>query len=282
MDKIEEGFMKQAVSIFLSAVLLICVVGSIPQLNTERVYADGYNGSTYESSSTELIEYHSKTDDESSIKGGLPKYSNGGTNYNTCANVAGATLLGYYDKDYGELIPAFDSARVIRDKILYSKQTSAVQTVIDELVVKMKTNQTGNGTTVNNFKNGLQLYVNEKGRNISYNSVMSSKRFNIEIYKKSIDNKQPVALFVSKYTMIPISDLKQNDQTDILRQDHFGGDHVLIGYGIREIRYFNKAGALMKQVTLLMAATGYKQTPLVYIKIDDRMQIIDGYNINIY
>ena len=41
-------------------------------------------------------------------------------------------------------------------------------------------------------------------------------------------------------------------------------------------------GGLIKTSSLLMVATGYKQDALVYVQIDDRMRIIDGYSVNIY
>lgn len=274
--------MKQFVSIFMSMMLLLCVIAMVPDVNAERVFADGYNGSTYEGSSTETIDYYTKTDNEISIKGAVPKYHNTGSNRNTCANVAGSIVVGYYDKDYDELIPNFKAARIIRDRVIFSAQTDAVQNVIDDLYNKMDTNDTGNGTTVEGFKRGLEAYVEQQGRSITYEGLVSGERLNIEEYKQAINNEKPVALFVSKYTMIPISDLEQDNNTDVLDKLHYGGDHVLVGYGIREIKYYNQDGSLKKEVTLLMAATGYLQDPLVYIIIDDRMTIVDGYTVSIY
>lgn len=274
--------MKKFLSVFLSVFVLLCAVSMIPEVKAERFFADGFNGSTYEGSSTEIVDFARKDDEEVSIKGALPKYSNAGTYRNTCANTAGAILLGYYEKSYDELIPNFKAARVIRDRVLFATQTDAVQKVIDDLYVKMDTNNGGNGTTVNGFQTGLRQYVTDKGRNIEYKKIVSNENLNIERYKEAIETNKPIVLFVSKYTMIPLTEIYQNDYSDKYNKKLYGGDHVLVAYGIREIQYYSSAGNLTKSTTLLMVATGYSQDPLVYVQIDDRMRIIDGYTINIY
>lgn len=274
--------MKHFISVCMSLVLLLGVAAYLPPVAAEMVFADGYNGSTYEGSSTETISYNTKDDNEIAISGAVPKYSFGGSLLNTCANVAGGILLGYYDKDYNELIPNFEAVRVIRDHIFFSPQTQAVQDVLEELYVLMHTNQTGAGTTVEEFKTGLRDYVEEKGRNITYNSLVSWEELDIDGYKDAINNEKPVALFVSKYTMLSLGGITTEGNIDEYSLLHYGGEHVLIGYGIREIEYYNQDGSLKEKVTLLAVATGYAEDPLAYVIIDDRMRIIDGYEVTIY
>ena len=81
--------------------------------------------------------------------------------------------------------------------------------------------------------------------------------------------------------MLPISNFKNDDYSDKLNMQYYGGDHVLIGYGIREISYFNADGSLKEQITFLKVATGYAQDALAYIRLDDRIRVIDGYTIDI-
>ena len=275
--------MKKILSDFLVIILaMTSVIGILVTTSATITFAYGYNGSTYEGSGTEKISYFTKTDNEEFINGALPQYYNSGNYTNTCANVAGAIILGYYDKDLTDLIPDFTSARIIRDKILYFAQTPAVQKVIDDLYYKMKTNSTGNGTTVKQFKTGLEQYVNEKQQNVTYSPIVQNEQIDIDAYTTAIKQELPVVLFVSKYTMIPISDLKEDNTTDIYNESYYGGDHVLIGYGLRRINYYNADGSLKKEVVLLRAATGYNQDPLVYIELDERIRVIDGYKIKIY
>ena len=274
--------MKQIASIFLCVLLFLCCAGYISVPINERVYADGFNGSTYEGSATETITYSTKKDNKSFIAGGVPKYFNTTEYTNTCANVGGAIVLGYYDKEYEELIPNFQAARVIRDKILFAKQTTAVQDVIKDLYKKMDTNVTGAGTTAKDFRTGLQNYVLEKGRKISYTSVVNNEKIDFDIFKQAITEKKPIALFVSKYTMLSLGSLEKDNYSDEYNKSFYGGDHVLIAYGIREIIYYNDNGSIKDQVTLLQVATGYSQDALAYILLDERVKVIEGYKIDIY
>lgn len=274
--------MKKILAVLLVMLMMVGTIGFFPQSVSERVFADGYNGSTYEGEGTETIVYLRKEDEEIFIDGGLPKYYDTSSELkNTCANVAGAITLGYFDKDYDELIPNFKAARVIRDKVLFSTQTAVIQDVIKDLYQKMDTNSLGNGTSVEQFKNGLTQYVSEHGRNISYNQIVKNEQINFDEYRKSVDEKKPIVLFVSKYTMLSITDFEKDSNTDELVMQYYGGDHVLVGYGIRGISYFNSDGTLKEQITFLRVATGYAQDALAYIRLDDRIHVVDGYTINI-
>lgn len=274
--------MKKILSVFLSVFVLLCAISMIPEVKAERFFADNYNGSTYEGTETETILYTSKADNEINIEGGLPKYYNQGTYHNTCANVAGAILLGYYDKDYDELISDFKAARIIRDKVMFASQTEAVQRVIDSLYMKMNTNNGGNGTTIEWFKRGLRNYIEGVGRNVQLTSIISKGNINYDKYSNAINAKQPIVLFASKYTLVSLRGIKELEGRDDYVKLYYGGDHVLVGYGIREINYYDQQGRLKKQVNCLMAATGYEQDQLAYILLDDRINLVDGYIVNIY
>ena len=178
-------------SIIVSIVLLFFGNGFTCFEASQIYFADGYNGSSYIGSDSEIVNYFSKEDNEIKIEGALPKYSNEGVNYNTCANVAGTIILGYFDKDNNDLIPNFQASRLIRDKLIYTAQTEAVQNVIDCLYTKMSTNVGGVGTTIENFKAGLQSYVLEKNSDIQYLSLMDEEGINVNLYKNSIDDEKP-------------------------------------------------------------------------------------------
>lgn len=268
------------------ALAFLCSIGTLPTIkkNTDKplYYGDGYNGAIMTGTETETITYASKDETEYAIKGGLPTYYDTSSRPKTCANVAGAIVLGYYDKTYDELIPNFTSARVIRDKILYNVQTEAVQAVVDSLYVKMETNVTSGGTSVAGFKNGLKKYVNEKGKNLSYSEIGQNSQLNKTAFIQSIQNSHPVALFVSKYTLIPIMNFSISSTEDKLNKTKFEGNHVLVSYGLKEVNYYNANGTLKRQMTLLMVATGFSQEPLYYIELSSNSGMIESYSINVY
>ena len=63
---------------------------------------------------------------------------------------------------------------------------------------------------------------------------------------------------------------------------HYIGNHVLIGYGIRTIKYYNSSGDLVHQLKLLAVGTGMSYGSLGYVLLDDYGTLIDGYKINIF
>lgn len=266
------------------ALAFMCSIGSFPIIAKDKpiYYGDGYNGAIMTDTETETITYASKNETEYAIKGGLPLYYDTSSHKQTCANVAGAIVLGYYDKTYDDLIPNFTSARVIRDRILYNVQTDAVQAVIDSLYVKMDTNSASGGTTVTGFKNGLKNYINEKGKNVTYSVTGQNSQLNKTEFIQSIQNNRPIALFVSKYTLIPIANFSVSSTEDKLNKTKFEGNHVLVSYGLKEVNYYNSNGSLKRQITLLMVATGYWQEPLCYIEFNSNSGMIESYSVNVY
>lgn len=276
--------MKTILCLIVTLVTILSVNPLTAKVTDEQLYfGDEYNGAINTGSGTEYITYSTKEEEEYFINGGLPLYYDTSTRPKTCANVAGTIVLGYYDKTYDELIPNFSSARVIRDKVLYSTQTEAVQSVMDKLYVYMETNSTdAGGTSISGFKNGLKKYVNEQGRNFSYSGTGQNAQLNKSAYIQAIQNNNPIALFVSKYNLIPIKDFSVSATEDKLEKQYYSGNHVLMGYGIKEIRYYNAIGTLTRNLTLLMVATGYRQDPLYYIEMDSNNGMIDSFSIKIY
>lgn len=272
--------MKKIASIVLSVLLLFPLI-HIPE-SKEKTFGDGYNGASLESSVYTSIPFSTKEDEEISIEGGMPLYYNTSSRTNTCANVAGAILLGYYDKTYDELIENFTAARVIRGKVLYAKQTQAVENVMARLYVTMKTNITEGGTTIRNFKTGQQTYVNEQGRNISYRQVIRDERLLDDPFRQAIQNEQPIALFVSKYTLISTNALNADTDRKEFYKQLYVGDHIVVCYGLRTIRYYDASGKMTNELNLLLVATGYEHSPTGYILIDDYGTLVDGYSVEIY
>ena len=91
--------------------------------DAEMYFCDGFFGASLIETKIETVVYNSKDESEDrEIPYGLPCYYYPGSYENTCANVAGAIVLGYFDKDYNELIAGFTSARVIRDRVVYYPQ----------------------------------------------------------------------------------------------------------------------------------------------------------------
>ena len=272
--------MKRLLTVLMSTLVVISLFVVHPK--NEMTFADGYNGASLENSEKVTIDFSRKEDDEIIISGGLPNYCDRSNRSNTCANVAGAIVLGYYDKMDDGLIENFSSARVIRDKVLYATQSGAVDDVIARLYQTMKTNITEGGTTIGNFKSGLQEYVKGQGMDTSYSQVVFDYSLDFNTYKDAISHEKPVVLFCSKYSLVSLQAFDAEAETEEFVLQHYAGNHVLVGYGVRTIKYYNNAGKLLRQLDLLAVATGMSYGYQGYILLDDYGTLIDGYTVDIY
>lgn len=272
--------MSWVISIFM---LLACVFPIAGIAEKALVYADdGFNGASFQGTETEYVNYTTKTETDQFLLGAVPKYSDISDHPNTCANTAGATAIGYYDRYYDNLIPDFTAGRLIRDLYVYYGHSDAVQDVIDDLYVRMGTNTTGDGTTASGFRSGLQSYIAAHGQNITYPSVVSGGAINLTTLANALDNKKIAVLFVSGYTLIPSGNFNVSSTQDKFSKSYYSGAHVLIAYGYRTEKYYNASGNLFKEITLLYVATGFASDPLVYIMLDSNTTLIEGNILNVY
>jgi len=267
--------MKFLTSILLSALTLTALpVGTAAN---EIRFSDGYNGSTYVKSESMTITYATKDVVEYSINGNVPVYYSDLSN--CCANVAGAEVLGYYDRTYDNLIENFTAARVIRNKIFYNAPTQTVSDTIANLYNRMGTNSGSSGTTIIGFKNGLSSYVQDKGRQISYSSLGSYSKFNTNLYITNIENEIPAVLFMSKYKLVKANESSSSDEYSIA---YYSGNHVLVGCGIKEVTYYGSNGQAVDTVKMLKVSTGYGVDGICYLELGDYGTIIDSYAVKIY
>ena len=112
--------MKRVISFFSGILMLAMMIMPVfrPQV---QVYADdGFNGASFQGKETVYINYAYKVEDKNTVDYGLPSYTDTSDHLNTCANPAGATAIGYYDRTYTNLIPDFEPGRFIRDIYIFT------------------------------------------------------------------------------------------------------------------------------------------------------------------
>ena len=141
----------------LSAMLLAGgAAGLVKQPAQEEVfYRDSYDITYDESgSSNAIIEslsvtYSTRTRDTYAQALKFPNYDYAPA-VSACAAVAGANLVGFFDRYDENLIPNHSSGTAVGTTYIYSSEDSAVQAVIRELYSYMGT--TATGTTEKKFK----------------------------------------------------------------------------------------------------------------------------------
>lgn len=246
----------------------------------EQTYADGFNGSTYLYTEQETVSYYRKEESEVSISGGLPKYHSTFANPNDCAPVAGAIVLGYFDRQFDQLIPNFTAGRYIRDRFVYTAQNDAVVNVMNTLYNLMDTNTSGNGTTVNQFKNGLQEYVQSRGRTVGYNNVMNGS-ISLQEVIDSINSGNPIVIFVVGYALVSASSINSTTYVDTFHKDIYGGAHTMIVSGVKIVTYYNQTGGVVDSKILLNVASGYRENGVCYMMLNAYGNLDDAYSVKI-
>lgn len=246
----------------------------------EQTYADGFNGSTFLYTEKETVSYSSKKEREVSISGGLPKYYSTFYNTNDCAPVAGSIVLGYFDRQFDQLIPNFTAGRYIRDQFIYTPQNDTIVNLTNTLYDLMDTNTSGNGTTVNQFKNGLQEYVQSRGRTIGYSGVMNGS-LSVQEVIDSINSGIPVVIFVVGYALVSDDDISSTTNTDTYAKDIYGGAHTMVVGGVKTITYYNEAGSVVESKVLFDVYTGYGTNQNCYMLLNAYGNLDDAYSVKI-
>ena len=193
-----------------------------------------------------------------------------------CANVAGANVLGYFDRYDEELIPNHNSGTLLMGKYIYSLEDTYVYEVVRQLYTDMGTDS--EGTTVTEFKSGMTTYCNRKGKTITFTSCMKNGKFDYATAKSYMEADQPVVLFCSGYN---VTDIWTYDQYDRLSYYESTGNHVMVGFGYQEVNYTlsNSTNALYQYVRV---ASGVATKESGYFDINHNTNINDAYAINIY
>lgn len=214
---------------------------------------------------TESFSYVTKTSESYSINPTFPNYYN--TNsllQNTCANVAGANIIGYYDRYFENLIPNIKPGAGTTKYTYYpmTKNATEKQALINDLYNRMQTNTVGNGNTQTQYKNGISSYVQSKGLNTTYFSVMTNGMFDLNKAKMQLQSGNPISLYMSEYGFTKVVD---DGSLVTLNKDVFTGNHIVIAYGYEKASYFDANGKLIRTDIYLKVSTGMNGVSGVYI-----------------
>lgn len=250
---------------------------TIDEVNSIAQYGFNYGG--YNDYTTEMfnIAYDSKNSSSYTFPYGLPTYTASPFS-NSCANIAGGIVLGYYDIAYPEIIPNFASAALHNGSLRYVQQSPEITSVIETLHYSMRTN-VNDGTTVSDFKSGMQSYVNGKGRSISYTSVVTNGTFSYSNYKNQIAQSKPVALFLATFNIT--QRIIELNKTDSMQTVYYSTNHVMVGCGYQDIDYYRN-GALFRSDKYLKISTALSGISNGYMRLNDRARIVDALGINVY
>ncbi len=267
-------------TIALAALLALCSAAAPASLFDNDT--DGANPVAYEDTASVnatveavKIPYTSKTLTEShSLALMYPNY-----NYSpapgSCGSIAGANVIGFYDRYDENLIPNHVSGTLFGNTYLYELEDAAVIATIQTLYEYMGTEHVG--TTEDEFINGMTRYCTEKGKKISFTSCMSSKSFTYTSAKQKMKSNQPIVLFLSGYNTAILTTEGNTDTVNYLIST---ANHIMIGFGYEVYCYSTADGTITYEY--INVSTGLDTATRTLFNINYKTKINDALAVNIY
>jgi len=246
--------------------------------NSIRYGSIGYSATVIGKSEQEVINYSTKTVTNEAVNPSYPDcYNLNNALQNYCANVGGVNIINRF---YDELIPDYISGFMRKNNYIYYDMpvnSEKKQAVIDTLYQYMRTEATS-GTTQEWYKKGLQRYVNEKGRQISFTSILSNNQFDLNKFSAQIKLGRPVTLYVTNFN---ITSVVNYDNETTLYKSIFDGSHIMIAYGYQKVDYYNENGGLITSKIYLKVSTGISMASGVYV-VNNNGSLNDAEAVLIY
>lgn len=269
-------------SILFSIILLVFNVSLFKPVDNTNSYFDTkyYSCTTYFDTSGAYVEhtdyYYYDTYDMYDIH--LERlFPNYGPPFpsNSCAPMAGAMVIGYFDYTCPDIIPNFVAGYYYNGKFRYRPHNANIDELVENLYTQMGTNTEAPGTSVNQFKNGLTKYSNSQGYSVNYNNCGKS----LDKIKESISNNLPVVLFVNSFDYFPEVGVDKKDGTYTMIGRKFSVGHVLVAFGYRQFQFYKEGQPTITKNFLVVSFGNDTQG---YLDVDSVSCIDEAYGINIY
>lgn len=232
---------------------------------TEKKGATRYcGGSSFVEKYENLSFARKETTSKYAMKGNVPNY-NGHVDAPNCANVAGAELIGYYDRFYEELVPDYQTYIQMGNMLVYRAASAEIAEVMIALKGYMGTDK---GTTFNGFQKGMKTYVEKHGRIYTIEDIGN---LNFDKYKASVEANKPVALFLSDYSFY--LGAASTDTGEMIKTEYSSVAHVVVGCGYQVDTYYDSLGNVLFTRTYLKIASGFDIRGLTYLCLDGQSTI---------
>ena len=263
--------MKNRVIVSFATILLVFVsnvlVGFTIKLPYKNTIELSYCGSGVTTEQSETISYSRKETETYNIKSAVPNYLSpaAGT---SCANVAGAIIIGYYDRFCENLIPNCKTYINLGSIVKYTDLGKELNELIAELKDLMGTDKNTSGTTFSGYQQGMRTYVN----NHSYTySTEDLGKLNFDKFKSAVQSDKPVAIFLSNYSIL--TDSQDSGTSEIITNELNTIAHVVVGYGYKVDTYYNSNNAVIATRTYIKVASGIETYGLGYLCLDGKSKI---------
>ena len=266
----------------LIASVLLC--GSVFAMPIKKAKADSVLENRYYDALTvlpandldETISFSRKEEELVELPYGVPNYFTS-TLSNACGPVAGANIVGYYDKLYEELIPDYVAYYPASGRYRLPDSTY-IPALMQDLYVLMQTNVVDVGVSITECLTGLRAYVTDKGRIAVYTDIKAT-RFNENGYKNALRGMQPTLFFCSSASLYFIRNGTTQDEISHIVTSN---SHVVVGYGYYKIKYYDENDVNFRTDAYLNVATGWPNNATGFLKLNDISWMDDAYIVKIY
>ena len=227
------------------------------------------------SGQSEVISFSRKEETIIEFPYAVPNYYTN-TYDNACGPVAGANIVGYYDKYYEDLIPNY-TAYYLANGRYRRPDTTYVPALIGDLYTLMQTNVVDVGVSESECLDGLRDYVEGKNHSITYTNIKSGS-FNVAAYKNAISNQIPVLLFCESTTLLVLS---EGNLQDTFLYAMSSSAHIVVGYGYREIKYYDASDVNFRTDVCLRVATGWMTNSSGFLRANNTSWLNSAYAVNV-
>ena len=221
------------------------------------------------------IPYKSRTQDDYWMAPSTPDYHTS-PYVSSCACIAGANVVGYFDRYCPNLIADFEPGYEYMGYYFYYGETSEITPVVTQLYSDMGTTASA-GTTTAQFLSGMSKYANRAGYTFRYSSCMSGGSFNFSQAKSGMQNGRPTVLFLTGYNVAKIGLLENRDSIAYVLS---AANHVMVGFGYNIITYTYDSGE-QETFNYIYVASGAGICPTGYFNINYNTKINDAYAVSI-
>ncbi len=251
-----------AISIIVLAFTAFFAVFFAPQA-ANVAFADGIDESHYFGISTiytmtETFSYSTKTTESYFINTSVPAYYDTANRDYTCAPVAGANIIGFYDRYFPDLVPDIATGYARGTRYNYyamARYETQLQSLIDDLVARMGTNS--NGTNKYSFMAGLSSYVASRNLSATFTDITQEMTttyvLDFEQAVSQLKNGNPIAFFTSGVNFTTFTDTGSSVTMNIQASND---DHIFVAYGYQKVVYYDANGNTVRECISFQTSSG--------------------------
>ncbi len=275
-----------------AAAMVLCLLGAILGYISPLAVAraededDIYYYSTDDivTYTTETFTYARYEEQTGNVNPYFPQYYNNDTTLtNACAPVAGAIVVGYFDRFLLALIPGFTPGYYAGSTYKFyamSACSTTIQGVISSLYTSMGTNTIQAGTNRAQFRQGLTTYAVNADYEIVYTSVKSGSTVHTVNAMGQLANKHPIVLYCSVYNLCDAAIGATGAYYDT---EVHTAKHIVVAYKYRLVRYYDAADNNFRTDFFLGISTGVESTMDGWFYIGHSQSVINYADaVNIY